>query len=133
MTIDFKSESEHLLTISPKRDWHQLQDFYTDTLRHELANGNADQAYGVAYVLLGEEIERRYEQAQLECSRLPEPYRIDLPQTGLMKLIDATLRGARTNVAWPWGVLTSAARALLPGTITVLSGMGGASKSLFIS
>lgn len=48
-------------------------------------------------------------------------------------LVDGIIGGTRRNIPWPWRTLTESARALLPGTITVLSGMGGSSKSLMVS
>lgn len=51
----------------------------------------------------------------------------------LRQLLDDTISGKRKNVPWPWPVLTSMARSLLPGAMTVLSGVGGSSKSLLVS
>lgn len=54
-------------------------------------------------------------------------------RSGLLERLDGAITGKRTNIAWPWPVLTAMARALVPGTVTVLCGMGGSSKSLMVS
>lgn len=51
---------------------------------------------------------------------------------GLRDQIEATIAGRRRNLKWPWSDLSASARALLPGTITLLCGDGGASKSLLL-
>jgi hypothetical protein len=66
-----------------------------------------------------------------------EPPRIQIAKppekSALLQRLDGAITGARKNIAWPWPVLTSCARALVPGTVTVLCGMGGSSKSLMVS
>lgn len=52
---------------------------------------------------------------------------------GLAKLIEDTISGKRKNIAWPWPMLTKYARALLPGTLTLLCGAGGSTKSMMLS
>jgi hypothetical protein len=44
----------------------------------------------------------------------------------------AILDGSYKCIDWPWPVLSDATRALLPGSITVLAGTVGASKSLMV-
>lgn len=44
-----------------------------------------------------------------------------------------TINGKRFNVPWPWPMLTHGARALSPGTVTIVCGGAGAAKSLFVS
>lgn len=66
----------------------------------------------------------------------PQPARIAAPPadtSGLSKRIESMIAGEWVNVEWPWPHLTGMARALLPGTITVMSGVGGSSKSLVMS
>jgi hypothetical protein len=46
--------------------------------------------------------------------------------------IDAITNGTWTNLAWPWATLTDRARSLMPGTITVMCGDPGATKSLLL-
>lgn len=54
--------------------------------------------------------------------------------TSLEKLIRATIAGERVAVPFgEWRNLTNLSRALLPGTITVLSGAGGSAKSMMVS
>lgn len=53
--------------------------------------------------------------------------------SALLERINGAITGKRTNIEWPWPILTKAARALVPGTVTVLCGMGGSSKSLMVS
>jgi hypothetical protein len=54
------------------------------------------------------------------------------PAQGLRKLIEDTASGRREAVHWPWGRLSHLSRALLPGTVTLLCGDPGATKSFFL-
>ena len=51
------------------------------------------------------------------------------PLDKLHRRMDAIVTGAYRLVHWPWPVLTSLTAALLPGTVTLLAGTVGASKS----
>lgn len=73
---------------------------------------------------------------QRETALAPARIPIDAPPndaTELSALVEEVISGARVNIAWPWRTLTREARSLLPGTITVFSGIAGSSKSLLIS
>lgn len=50
----------------------------------------------------------------------------------LQDMLDDEMEGRRVNVPFPFPLLTHVTQALLPGTITVLCGTPGASKSLFV-
>ena len=54
------------------------------------------------------------------------------PAQGLRKLIEDTASGRREAIHWPWGRLSSLSRALLPGTVTLLCGDPGSTKSFFL-
>lgn len=51
---------------------------------------------------------------------------------GLEKLIDATISGQRTAIHWPWYLIGRLTHALLPGTVTLICGDPGATKSFFL-
>ena len=51
---------------------------------------------------------------------------------GLLKRIDAIADGSMAAIEWPWFMLSKQTRALRPGTITVICGSPGASKSFFL-
>jgi len=50
----------------------------------------------------------------------------------LSDLMEATISGRRTAISWPWPNVTRATQALLPGTVTLLCGAPGASKSFAV-
>ncbi len=52
--------------------------------------------------------------------------------SGVLELIEQTISGKRSALAWPWPTLTRLSRALLPGTVTILAGDPGSSKSLLL-
>ncbi|MBA7621571.1 hypothetical protein ES703_28935 [subsurface metagenome] len=54
------------------------------------------------------------------------------PLDKLHRRVDAIMTGAYRLVHWPWPVLTSLTAALLPGTVTLLAGTVGASKSFML-
>ncbi len=54
------------------------------------------------------------------------------PAQGLRKLIEDTASGKREAVHWPWRRLSHLSRALLPGTVTLVCGDPGATKSFFL-
>jgi hypothetical protein len=54
------------------------------------------------------------------------------PTERLHALIADTAAGRRAAVGWPWPHLTRLTQALLPGTVTLLCGAGGASKSFWL-
>lgn len=57
------------------------------------------------------------------------------PMSGSAELgqhLDLMVSGQWRAEAFPWHMLTNLSRALLPGTVTLLCGVGGASKSLFM-
>ncbi len=67
-----------------------------------------------------------------------EPPRVPLIQppkesSALETRLKSAITGERTNIAWPWSALTRLARALVPGSLTLLCGAGGSSKSLLMS
>lgn len=51
---------------------------------------------------------------------------------GVGKLIEDTIAGRRVAAPFPWPVMTSLTKALLPGTVTLLGGAGGSTKSFLI-
>ena len=53
-------------------------------------------------------------------------------QSNIRTVIDEILSGVRENIPWPWRWLTEV-RALLPGTLTVLCGAGGSTKSMLMN
>ena len=54
------------------------------------------------------------------------------PADELQQMISDEISGKRVSVPFPWPILTHVTQALLPGTLTVLCGTPGASKSLFM-
>lgn len=54
------------------------------------------------------------------------------PQGELDKLLDDAMSGRRYAVALPWQAIGAATRALLPGTVTILAGPPGSTKSFAI-
>jgi hypothetical protein len=51
---------------------------------------------------------------------------------GVGKLIEDMISGRRENIKWPWSRLSSLAKALLPGTVAIICGNVGASKSFML-
>lgn len=47
-------------------------------------------------------------------------------------LLEATISGQRRAIAWPWRATGSLTKALLPGTVTILCGDPGATKSFML-
>ncbi|NQV31804.1 MAG: AAA family ATPase [Phycisphaeraceae bacterium] len=54
------------------------------------------------------------------------------PAQGLRELIEDTASGKREAVGWPFPQLSRLSRALLPGTVTLICGDPGATKSFFL-
>jgi len=54
------------------------------------------------------------------------------PSATLGDLLDATIDGRRTAIDWPWPDLSRPTEALIPGTVTVLCGPKGVSKTFFL-
>ena len=54
------------------------------------------------------------------------------PAAEVKTLLDDIISGRRRTVRWPWPTFTHSTRSLLPGTITLIAGDGGATKSLFV-
>lgn len=54
------------------------------------------------------------------------------PATGVAAQLDDAIAGRRFAVPLPWAMLGRATRALIPGTVTILCGSPGATKSLAI-
>jgi KaiC/GvpD/RAD55 family RecA-like ATPase len=52
--------------------------------------------------------------------------------SGVLQIIEDTISGKRKAMDWPWPALTNFSQALLPGTVTVLCGDPGASKSFML-
>lgn len=50
----------------------------------------------------------------------------------LYRQLDDTISGKRRALGWPWRCVAHYSKALMPGTITVLCGAPGASKSFFV-
>lgn len=56
-----------------------------------------------------------------------------LPPIGVLQpRLDAVAAGEWTDIEWPWPVMSERSKSLLPGTITVLCGSPGATKSLLL-
>jgi KaiC/GvpD/RAD55 family RecA-like ATPase len=74
----------------------------------------------------------RSEQRQAE-----SPKRVEITKPndagGLGDLLQETIDGKRRNIEWPFPELTDMARSLLPGTLTVLCGGAGSTKSMLVS
>ena len=51
---------------------------------------------------------------------------------GVSELIEDTIAGRRVAVKWPWSCVGGLTKALLPGTVTILCGNVGASKSFML-
>ena len=51
---------------------------------------------------------------------------------GVGELIEDTIAGRRIAVKWPWSCIGGLTKALLPGTVTILCGNVGASKSFML-
>ncbi len=51
---------------------------------------------------------------------------------GIRDMVEATIAGRRKRLCTPWGLLDNLTRALVPGSITLLCGSPGASKSLML-
>ena len=54
------------------------------------------------------------------------------PAGELHSEVEAAIAGQRTPIAWPWITVSNATRALLPGTLTILCGPPGSTKSLWL-
>jgi 5S rRNA maturation endonuclease (ribonuclease M5) len=54
------------------------------------------------------------------------------PAQGVLQYIDGMIDGSIRAVDWPWPMLHRYSQALLPGTITVLVGVPGSSKSMML-
>lgn len=123
-----------MLASLPAGDRRQLQDFYIDRLREESNTHDNPTAEALAFLLLGEEIERRFEAAKVVAAGLPDRWAtpIDDPDDAVLRELKDIIDGRWVNVPWPWPVLTPAARALEPGCVVTLCGSGGASKSFMI-
>ncbi|MHC4206331.1 MAG: hypothetical protein ACYSTT_16895, partial [Planctomycetota bacterium] len=48
---------------------------------------------------------------------------------GVSELIEDTISGRREAIRWPWSCVGGLTKALLPGTVTIICGNVGASKS----
>jgi hypothetical protein len=51
---------------------------------------------------------------------------------GVQELIEGTISGRRQAIRWPWPCVGGLTKALLPGTVTILCGNVGASKSFML-
>ncbi len=52
--------------------------------------------------------------------------------SGVGELIESTISGKRRAIHWPWGCIGGLTKALLPGTVTLVCGNVGASKSFML-
>lgn len=50
----------------------------------------------------------------------------------LLTLIEDTIAGKRRAIPWPWGLISRATNALLPGTVTCICGDPGSTKSFLV-
>jgi KaiC/GvpD/RAD55 family RecA-like ATPase len=62
---------------------------------------------------------------------LAEAQRIG-PSQDVKRLIDDTVSGKRSAIEWPWHLMSRLSKALLPGTVTLICGDPGASKSFLL-
>ncbi|NOG53317.1 MAG: AAA family ATPase [Planctomycetes bacterium] len=54
------------------------------------------------------------------------------PSAELGAVLEAEISGQRQAIEWPWRFLTKGAQALIPGTVTIIAGESGATKSLWV-
>ena len=54
------------------------------------------------------------------------------PASEVGELIEATISGRRAAVDWPWPLVSRMAKALLPGSVTLLAGERGSTKSFLL-
>ncbi len=54
------------------------------------------------------------------------------PAVEVGAMIEAEISGERSAVPWPWTLVDGGTQALLPGTVTLVVGDGGAGKSLWL-
>lgn len=54
------------------------------------------------------------------------------PDAGVLALIEETIAGKRVAIPMPWKRLSAMSRALLPGTVTLLCGEAGSTKSFLL-
>jgi len=54
------------------------------------------------------------------------------PAEGVRRLIRQTIDGTRTAIPWPWPMVGNLTKSLLPGTVTLLCGDPGATKSFLL-
>lgn len=84
----------------------------------------------VDYVAARSDLLRDQIVEQLECTLAAAE------QTGYSQDVAAVLEeiisGKRSAIEWPWRMVTSGTKALLPGTVTILCGDPGFGKSLFL-
>ncbi|RPJ39301.1 MAG: hypothetical protein EHM35_02700 [Planctomycetaceae bacterium] len=62
----------------------------------------------------------------------PQPQATASPAATLKAVLDDTISGKRRTVEWPWPVLGEYTEALLDGTVTILCGAKGATKTFFM-
>ncbi|MDP3940114.1 MAG: hypothetical protein Q8R92_18510, partial [Deltaproteobacteria bacterium] len=98
------------------KGWHDLRDLFEPNWRNG-RNGNR----------------------QKPCAPVEEDVPFDTPfpepmdSASLSDLIEQTISGKRRNISFPWQTLSFAARALLPGSVTVICGGAGSTKSMLVS
>lgn len=52
--------------------------------------------------------------------------------SGVGRLVEDTISGKREAIKWPWACMGGLTKALLPGTVTIICGNAGASKSFML-
>ncbi|MDA0991661.1 MAG: AAA family ATPase, partial [Verrucomicrobia bacterium] len=51
----------------------------------------------------------------------------------LLSILEETIAGKRVNLELPWPLLTAGTKALMPGSLCIICGSGGSTKSLMVS
>ena len=80
----------------------------------------------------GRVLEKADAEIAAELHRIMDQARRIGPLEKLDRRHEQILRGEYRSIPWPWRALSGLTRALLPGTVTLLAGTVGASKSLML-
>lgn len=118
--VHMKQVMHIIETLDPVPDIHLIEPSDLDLVDHEDA---AD------LIALCEKVDEDPVVAIDRACALSKTFSIS---SGLKERIEDTISGRWSDVAWPWPKVTQLSRALLPQTVTLLSGTPGAAKSFFL-